>query len=260
MIPLKDVNPTSSFAWVTLVLIAVNIAVFFTEPVLTSGRSGPEQEIAQARYFVCHGAVPYEVTHGERVGDAFRRGTRFEHPLDNAFAELEAISCRRKNVWFSIVKSMFLHGSLLHIAGNMLFLWVFGNNVEDRLGRIKYVLFYLLSGVAAAYAQSYVFPSSATPLVGASGAVAGILGAYLLMFPLARVVTIVFFFVTEVPAFIMIGVWFVTNLLSSVGSVSNTGVAYMAHVGGFLAGMLLLLIFRPRKPRRPQPVPDSPYH
>lgn len=257
MIPIRDLNPTSSIAVVTLILLAINVVVFLTEPVLTSGRSEREQAITQAEYFACKGAVPYEVTHGERISDASRRGVRFEKPIDNAFAELQGRACPRKNVWLSILVSMFLHGSLLHLAGNMLFLWVFGNNVEDRLGKMRFILFYLLSGAAAVYAQSFVFPDSATPLVGASGAIAGILGAYLIMFPRARIITIVFFVATAVPAFIMIGVWFLLQLFSSVGSVSGaTGVAYMAHVGGFLAGMLLLLIFRPR---RPQPVAPLPY-
>lgn len=256
MLPLKDFNPTSSVAWVTIVLIGLNIAVFLTEPILPSGRTETDQAVTQATYFACHGAVPFEVTHGERAIDALERGVQFETDIDNAYASLET-SCPRKNVWLSILTSMFLHGSIAHIGFNMLFLWVFGNNVEDRLGRARYLVFYLLCGVAAAYAQSYVFPNSATPLVGASGAIAGVLGAYLLMFPTARILTWVFFFIIPVRAFVMIGLWFLLQLTSSLGSVSGkTGVAYMAHVGGFLAGMLLLLVFRPRRPR---PAAVSPY-
>jgi membrane associated rhomboid family serine protease len=254
MIPIKDENPTFSTPVVTIALIVINIIVFFTEPVLLSG-SGVDREIKQARYFACNGAIPYELTHGDRIAEARRDGFQFEKPIDFAFAELEAQSCPTKSVWLSILKSMFLHGSILHIVFNMLFLWVFGNNVEDRLGKVKFVAFYLLAGTAAAYAQSYLFPDSAIPLIGASGAVAGILGAYILMFPRARVrsllILIIFITMIEVPAYVMIGIWFLTQLLSSVGSVSgDTGVAYMAHVGGFLAGMLLLLIFRPRRPQR----------
>jgi len=257
MLPLKDYNPASSVAWVTIVLIAINIAVFLTEPILPSGRTEQEQIVTQARYFACHGAVPYEVTHGRRAIDALRQGIRFETDQDNAYAVLEQ-SCPRKNVWLSIVTSMFLHGSIAHIGFNMLFLWIFGNNVEDRLGRLRYLAFYLLCGVAAAYAQSFVFPGSAVPLVGASGAIAGVLGAYILMFPRAPILTWIFFFIIPIPAFIWIGIWFVGQLFSSVGSVSgDTGVAYMAHVGGFLAGMLLLLVFRKRRPERVVPV--SPY-
>ena len=254
MIPIKDENPVSSTPIITIIIIAINILVFLTEPLF---ESGPDAQFQEAKYFVCQASIPYEVTHGERIADARARGIEFEDRIDNAFAEIQRISCPKKNVWLSILVSMFLHGSILHIAGNMLFLWVFGNNVEDRLGKGKFIAFYLLSGVAATYAQSYVFPSSATPLVGASGAVAGILGAYLLMFPRARirslVILVIFITMIELPASIVIGLWFVMQLVSSVGSVAaDTGVAYMAHVGGFLAGMILLLIFRP-KPQRAVP-------
>jgi len=251
MIAIRDQNPTSSRAVVTLLLLAINVVVFLTEPIFAGGRNEQEEAIRQARYFTCNAAVPYEVTHGQRIGDAVQKGVEFETRLDNAYAALEALSCPKKNVWMSILKSMFLHGSILHIGGNMLFLWIFGNNVEDKLGKVRFTAFYLLAGLAATYAQSYVFPNSATPLIGASGAIAGILGAYLLMFPRARIVTLIFFFFitwTVVPAWLMIGVWFLMQLLSGVGSISGgTGVAYMAHVGGFLAGMLLLLVFRPRR-------------
>ena len=266
MIPIKDENPTFSTPIVTIALIVINILVFFTEPVLTSGRVHTELNVIpacaqdpgtcnQLRYFACNAAVPYELTHGERAGDVVARGDRFKTGQENISAVMERISCRHKSIWLSILKSMFLHGSILHIAFNMLFLWVFGNNVEDRLGKIRFVAFYLLAGLAATYAQSYVFPDSAVPLIGASGAIAGILGAYLLMFPRARVrslvILIIFITAIEVPAWVMIGLWFVTQLFSSVGSVSgDTGVAYMAHVGGFLAGMLLLLVFRPRRPQQ----------
>ncbi len=249
MFPIKDENPTFSTPVVTILLIAINVVVFMFQ--LSRGGS----QIEEARFFVCNASIPYEVTHGERIADARSRGFQFEDQIDNAFAELERQECPQKNVWLSVVQSMFLHGSILHIAGNMLFLWVFGNNVEDRLGKLKYIAFYLLSGVAATYAQSYVFPGSATPLVGASGAIAGILGAYLLMFPRARIrhLVLIIFFITmiELPAWASIGLWFLLQLVQGVGSVTaDTGVAYMAHIGGFLAGMLLLLVFRP-KPAEP---------
>ncbi|TMK19620.1 MAG: rhomboid family intramembrane serine protease, partial [Actinobacteria bacterium] len=159
MIPIRDENPTSSPAVITFLLIAINVAVFLTEPIFAGGRSPGQQAIRQASYFTCHAAVPYELTHGRTVTDALARGVSFQQ-LDLSYARLEKFSCPNKNVWASILESMFLHGSILHIAGNMLFLWIFGNNVEDRLGRIKYILFYLLSGLAAAYAQSAVFPNS----------------------------------------------------------------------------------------------------
>jgi membrane associated rhomboid family serine protease len=256
MIPIRDQNPTSSPAVITLLLLAINIVVFLTEPIFAGGRTEEEQFVRQARYFTCRAAVPYEVTHGQLAGKAIQNGVQFETREDIFYASVEADTCPRKSVWLSIFQSMFLHGSILHIAFNMLFLWIFGNNVEDKLGKVRFTLFYFLAGIAATYAQSYVFPNSAIPLIGASGAIAGILGAYLLMFPRARIVTLVFFFFITwivVPAWVMIGIWFLTQLVSSVGSISGgTGVAYMAHVGGFLAGMLLLLVFRPR---RDEPTP-----
>ena len=252
MIPIRDENPTSSTAVVTLLLIAINVAVFLTEPVFASGRSAEAQAVRQARYFECHAAVPYELTHNKLAGDAI---DSFPAP-DNLFAGIEHETCPNKSIWLSILESMFLHGSILHIGFNMLFLWIFGNNVEDRLGRVKYLAFYLLSGLAAAYAQSFVFPSSAQPLIGASGAIAGVLGAYLLLFPRARIFSLFFITVIVAPAWLMIGLWFLLQLLSGVGSVSgDTGVAYMAHVGGFVAGMLLLLVFRPRRRETPQALP-----
>ena len=262
MIPIRDENPTTSTAVVTIILIALNVAVFLTEPVFAGGRTQTQQAVREATYFACHAAIPYELTHGKRVADANVSGTEFGGPnsVDQFYADAEKITCPHKSVWLSILESMFLHGSILHIAGNMLFLWIFGNNVEDRLGKARYIAFYLLSGLAAAYAQAVIFPSSATPLIGASGAIAGILGAYILMFPRARIVTLVFFFFITwivLPAWLWIGIWIALQLLSQVGSVAgNTGVAYMAHIGGFIAGMLLLLVLRPRRPGQ---TPALPY-
>jgi membrane associated rhomboid family serine protease len=225
VIPLRDQNPTSRAALVTLGLIVANVLVFFTEPLTGS-------DVAQARFFLCKAAIPAEVTRW--------------HQLPGIAQQL---SCPGKNVLGSIVYSMFLHGGILHIAGNMLFLWVFGNNVEDRLGRARFLLFYFACGFAATLAQSYVTSDSTTPMVGASGAVAGVLGAYLLMFPRARVTTIVFWVATDLPAAVVLGGWFVLQLFSSVGSVRGGagGIAYVAHIGGFIAGMLLLLLLRPRR-------------
>jgi membrane associated rhomboid family serine protease len=257
MFPIKDENPTFSTPIVTILLIAINVLVFLTEPLF--GSSGVEGQVEEIKYFACNAAIPYEVTHGERIAERLQDRVFPPDPDASIFAQAEQIACPKKNVWLSIFRSMFLHGSILHIAGNMLFLWVFGNNVEDRLGKFKYILFYLLSGIAATYAQAYVFPSSATPLVGASGAIAGILGAYLLMFPRARIrhLAIIIILITfiELPAWASIGLWFLLQLFQGVGSITtDTGVAYMAHIGGFLAGMLLLLVFRP-KPGEPVPHP-----
>jgi membrane associated rhomboid family serine protease len=158
---------------------------------------------------------------------------------------------------------MFLHGSPLHIAGNMLYLWIFGDNVEDALGHARFLLFYLLAGVGAAVAQTITAPASVIPMIGASGAISGVLGAYLLLFPYATVLTLVvfgFFIRTvHIPAVVVLGFWIVLQLVNGWLTVSASmmgrgeigGVAWFAHIGGFLAGMVLLLLFRPRTSRRP---------
>ena len=223
MIPIRDANPTRQRAWVTLALIAANVAVFF----LWQPLGGTEQE--QARFFYCHGAIPEELSDLQTIPDV---------------DEL----CGGKSVLASIFTSMFVHGGFLHIAGNMLYLWVFGNNIEDRMGRLPFLLFYLLAGVAAAYAQVAAGPGSEVPLVGASGAIAGALGAYLVMFPRARVLTLVpiFFFLQmmELPALVVLGFWFVLQAFQGVGSLgATTGVAWFAHIGGFVFGMVVAFVF-----------------
>jgi membrane associated rhomboid family serine protease len=159
--------------------------------------------------------------------------------------------CPHKSWLASVFVSMFLHGGWLHIGGNMLYLWIFGNNVEDRLGRVRYVIFYLMGGLAAAGLELAVGPNSAVPTLGASGAIAAVLGAYLLMFPRARVLTLVFFFLpVELPAGLLLGGWFVLQLFHGVGGMGtqvNGGVAYFAHVGGFLFGMAATWLFLGRQ-------------
>ncbi len=223
MIPLRDANPTRRRPWITLGLIALNVAAFFLwEPITGTPR---EQQV----FFVCEGAIPRELSGFEAL-----RETR----------EL----CGGKSFLVSLFTSMFLHAGFLHIAGNMLYLWVFGNNVEDRMGRIPFLLFYLAAGIVAAYAQVVPDPDSLTPLVGASGAIAGALGAYLVMFPSARVLTLVpiFFFLQlmELPAMLVLGFWFVLQAFQGVGSLeAETGVAWFAHIGGFGFGALVALLF-----------------
>ena len=166
--------------------------------------------------------------------------------------------------WGTVFSSMFVHGGIIHFAGNMLFLWVFGDNVEDRLGHVKYLLFYLGAGVAAAWTQVAVDMDSQVPMVGASGAIAGVLGAYLLLYPYNRITTLIFFFfitVIQLPALFVLGFWFVLQLFNGLGSLGPSaaggGVAYMAHIGGFVAGVLfmaaykVLLLREPVWPRRP---------
>ena len=151
----------------------------------------------------------------------------------------------------TVFSAMFMHGSWLHLGGNMLYLWIFGDNVEDSFGHLKYLLFYLLAGIAATFAQFAALPASNVPNVGASGAIAGVLGAYILMFPNARINVLLGRQIVAMPAIIVLGFWIVLQLVSGVGSIATTsadvgGVAYMAHVGGFAAGFLMAFLFRPR--------------
>ncbi|HZB04321.1 MAG TPA: rhomboid family intramembrane serine protease [Actinomycetota bacterium] len=235
MIPLRDANPTRRTPWVTLVLIAINVALFFLwEPITGTPRE-------QARFFFCHGAIPEEMIDLQPIPEV-------------------AAACGGKNVLQSLFTSMFLHGGFLHIAGNMLYLWVFGNNVEDRMGRSVFLLFYLAAGLVAAYAQALPNPSSQVPLIGASGATAGTLGAYIVMFPHARVLTLlpIFFFLqlTELSAWLVLGFWFVLQAFQGVGSLGGeiAGVAWWAHIGGFVFGAIVALLFYRRRA-----APVSPY-
>jgi membrane associated rhomboid family serine protease len=236
MIPIRDANPTRRTPWVTLAIIAVNVALFFFwEPI-----TGTPQQ--QARFFFCHGAIPEEMMDLQPIPEV-------------------AQACGGKSVVISLFTSMFLHGGFLHIAGNMLYLWVFGNNVEDRMGHVVFLLFYLAAGLVAAYGQALAGPSSTTPLIGASGAIAGTLGAYLVMFPHARVMALIpIFFIfqlTELPAWIVLAFWAVLQALQGVGSLgADVGVAWWAHIGGFAFGAVVGLLFYRRRAR---PAPGYRY-
>jgi rhomboid family protein len=155
--------------------------------------------------------------------------------------------------WVTVVTSMFLHGGFMHVAGNMLYLWIFGDNVEDRMGHGRFLVFYLLCGVAAALAQTITQPDSVIPMVGASGAIAGVMGAYFVLYPRSRIVTLIplffFFQVIEVPAILFLGIWFIMQFISGLGSIvtvaGNTGgIAVWAHVAGFVAGISGVVVFR----------------
>ena len=222
MLPLSDHNPRRTFPVVTLVIIVLNVLMFLWELSL-----GPELQKAimnvafiPRRFWVPGFLVPNIET---------------------------------------IFISMFLHGGFLHIGANMLYLWIFGDNIEDRLGHVRYTIFYFLCGVLAALTHAFANPSSAMPAIGASGAIAGVLGAYLILFPRARVTTVipifVFVMVRELPAVVLLGLWFVLQLFSGVGSLNIRdaqdvgGVAYFAHIGGFVAGMILIVLMGGTRPR-----------
>lgn len=216
MIPLKNDVPRETFPFVTLALIVANVAVFLWQ--LQVGPSVVD----------VLGATPLNITRGLYPAGGIP-------PVATLFT------------------SMFLHGGVLHLGGNMLFLWIFGPNVEDRLSHVGYLLFYLLCGLLAGTAQVLAAPLSRIPMIGASGAIAAVLGAYFLLFPTSRVLTMVFiiFFVRLVylPAVLFLGLWFILQLLSLPEGASG-GVAFAAHVGGFLAGLLLVWTFGGRRPRR----------
>jgi membrane associated rhomboid family serine protease len=210
MFPVGDDNTgRRTFPTVTMALIGVNVLVFLAE------LAGGDQFITNWAF------IP----------------SRFsEAPTANAI---------------TIFSAMFMHGGWFHLFGNMLFLWIFGDNVEDRFGHTKFLVFYLLTGIAATFAQYATAPESAVPNVGASGAIAGVLGAYILMFPQARVNVLLGRQIVAMPAFIVLGLWIVLQLVSGVGTIGYTdesanagGIAYMAHVGGFVAGLLMTFFFR----------------
>ena len=229
MFPLKDDLPTRTTPFVTVALIAANVLVYLYQVSLEVG--GGEGARAAQAFAMEFGLLPCRLTGACSLpGD-------LPSPM------------------FTVFSSMFLHGSMFHIGGNMLYLWIFGNNVEDTLGHGRYLLFYLASGVAAAATQMVVDSHSRVPMIGASGAVSGVLGAYLLLFPQATVLTLVifgfFWRLVRVPAVIVLGLWIVLQVVSGLGSLgAGGGVAWFAHIGGFFAGMGLLLLLRPR-PRRP---------
>lgn len=219
MIPLKDSNPTERFPVVTVLLIALNILVFLYQ--LALGEAGAEHVVGAfalvpARLFHTVAAVPAPLPAG-----------------------------------VTLFTSQFLHGGFFHLTGNMLFLWIFGNNVEDAMGRFRFVVFYLLCGIVAAFGHASFNTRSLVPMIGASGAISGVLGAYLLLYPHARVLTlfILGFFVRmiEVPAMVILGFWFVFQFLNAaVAKDGGGGVAWYAHIGGFLAGMALIGLFKRR--------------
>ncbi len=267
MLPLHDDNPTRHFPLVTLIIIALNVMAFlFWEPTL-----GSHSEAQQEAFFFCHAEIPYEVTHQVPLSEG---GGAARHEISDQLGATEsqardlqrflARRCPDKSWWQSVFVAMFLHGGWLHIGGNMLFLWIFGNNVEDKLGAIVYFLFYLAAGIAASIGQLLIDTNSVVPNLGASGAIAGVLGAYIVMFPRRRVLTLVFFFfITAIwlPAWTVLGAWFILQLFNGVGAVTahiSSGVAFFAHIGGFVFGAALALLFFPKEGLGTRPPPPRP--
>ena len=249
VIPIHDDNPTRRTPIVTYLLIALNFLVFLSEPVVSQigvGTQTVQQVCSQQAYFDKYAAIPKELTSGHPLPPH-----RYVLSGGSEHFTCPVIDDSNKRPYLSVLYAMFLHGGWLHLLGNMLFLWVFGNNVEDIFGRIKFLLFYVFCGYVATYGFAFVHPTGTTTLVGASGAIAGVLGAYLVMFPRARVMTLIpiaiILIPIRLPAWVVLGGWFLLQWLYSNGTAvaSGAGVAYAAHVFGFIAGALIALAVRP---------------
>lgn len=227
MFPIGDDNEQNGIAYVSLALIALNVLAFLLEI------NRPSEQSLQA-FITAWGVVPREYTAGVDLPPTI------PYPL-----------------WTTLLTSMFLHGGWGHLGGNMLFLWIFGDNLEHRIGHLRFVLFYLVCGIAAGLAHIVFNSNSSVPTVGASGAISGVLGGYLLMFPRNRVYVLTYGGVASVPALMMLGLWILVQFVNGVGEIARTpetgGVAYIAHIGGFVAGMVLaplLAVGRPVAPVR----------
>jgi membrane associated rhomboid family serine protease len=260
VIPIYDENPTRRRPYVTWVLIAINMVVFLLSPIargpiVGSGSTG--QLCRQHAYFLRWGAVPTELTHNRPL--PFTVGG--EAGPEQCFrVQPEYV----KRPWLSALTSIFVHGGWLHLLGNMLFLYVFGNNVEDRFGRLHFLLFYLAVGVIATYAFAFTRLNSIEPLVGASGAISGVLGAYLVLFPRARVlglVSFLFFLPLRLPAWIVLGVWFLLQAVyaQATGLTGGGEVAYLVHVIGFAIGVLYVVLLWQRLRPPPTRPPEWAY-
>src|SRR5467141_5411059 len=231
MFPYKDENPTERPAVITVAIIIANVLAFLL--LQGAGAQGP-----LARSVCDLGLIPAEILHNARPGS----GVELAPGL---MCMVDAVP-----KYWTVITSMFMHGGWFHLIGNMLFLWVFGNNIEDVMGHGKFLIFYLLCGIAAAATQTFVSPHSVVPMVGASGAISGVLGAYLLLYPRVRVHTLVFLglFVTTItlPAYLMLGYWILLQVLGGLPALAGAdtgGVAFFAHIGGFAAGVLLVGVF-----------------
>jgi membrane associated rhomboid family serine protease len=257
LFPIGDDNQGRlSTPFVTYILVAINVAVFLFLQQVGATESGE-------RFTYGYAVVPYEITTGEdltqpqRLPDAEpvidRRTGRRELPV---IPEAPGPT----PIYLTLLTSMFMHGGWMHIIGNMVYLWVFGDNVEDNFGHGRFLLFYLICGLAASFAQIFMEPSSVIPSLGASGAIAGVLGAYLIMFPHNRVRSIlplgIIWTTIELPAIVVLGFWIVLQVISQytasfAGTAQSGGVAYMAHIGGFVAGVVMAFLFRRKTQRTP---------
>lgn len=255
LFPIADENhDRRSTPWVNYSFILINILVF----VFLQGLGSNE------KFTYTFSTVPGEIISGR---DIVTRDRILVDPSSGQSLEVPGLQPTPIPVLLTLLTAMFMHGGLAHIFGNMLFLWIFGDNIEDRLGHIRYLIFYLVCGVLAGLAHVFttvIFAgnneaSLLVPSLGASGAISGVLGGYILLFPTRRVTVLISWFVTQVPAFIAIGLWFVFQLISGLGMLGSGsaqgGVAYGAHIGGFIAGLALIKIFEIGRPRTDEYIP-----
>jgi rhomboid family protein len=270
--PLKDNIPTDRLPIVTILLILVNVLVYF------GVQHGSIAHGPRDREIVRYGVIAYELTNPGKqcaTSGALVGGREVQTSGSEVVCEGERVTLsdgqqatvertpHGPSTWLTLLTSMFLHGSILHLLGNMIFLWIFGATVEDSMARWRYVLFYLLGGLAAIGLQVAFSPSSTAPTIGASGAIAAVLGGYTLLYPRARVVTVVFiillFTLIELPAWLMLGLWFLEQAVFAASSLGTpqggSGVAYAAHVGGFVFGLLAIRLFVQRRKHWPPPAP-----
>jgi membrane associated rhomboid family serine protease len=248
MLPLRDNNPTRTFPWMTILLIVTNVLVYIKQV-----QVGPA-------FDATYSLIPREVTTGQDMAGVVTmsaHGVTYFQPelMPTALAANQILLLPPPHPqWLTIFTAMFMHAGLLHIGGNMLVLWIFGNNVEDALGKVRFLAFYVVCGLAAAIAQIAIAPNSLIPTLGASGAIAGVMAAYLVLFPGARVLSLIFLgfigFVREISAFWVIGIWILLQIIPGINSLNSPaqgGVAYFAHIGGFAMGLLLTLLLGGRK-------------
>ena len=259
LFPIADENTDRrTTPFVNYVLIGINLLVF----VFLQGLGSND------KFTYAYSTVPAEITSGRDITTPDRV---LEHPVTGQVVEIPGLQPTLIPVWFTLITSMFMHGGIAHILGNMLFLWIFGDNIEDRLGHLRYIIFYLVTGVLASLAHVFTTVAFASqeasmliPSLGASGAISGVLGGYLLLFPTRKVMVMISWFVTAVPAFIAIGLWFVFQIINGLGmlgsgSQAGGGVAYAAHIGGFVAGLVLIKIFTIGRPASENQAPRGYY-
>jgi membrane associated rhomboid family serine protease len=260
VLPLRDNIPTDRIPYVTIALILANVLVYFLWQ--RGGLSFGDPDVSTHQHYyeqlIRYAAIPHELTHP---------GTQCGYQVSGGSIDVSSYTCGsgyypkdQPSTWITPFTAMFMHGGLLHLGGNMLFLWIFGNNIEDSMGPVRFVAFYILGGLAAFGVQTLVNANEAVPTLGASGAIAAVLGAYLLLYPRAKVLTVIFiiFFFTlvEIPALFVLGFWFLLQLWDATNSQpGGGGVAYFAHIGGFAFGLLLIRAFAKRQKDIPPRLP-----